>query len=188
MYPHMYAGLAHVGCFYVPKFSNSLSLLEDTTEELMDDPLQRTDPIRKCGRAAQQQGYNYFAISVGYCISSSNSIHDYQYVLSNLCNHGIGGYSGGYFVMDVYHITNMQLFKDSADIIEPASITTTNTILLPSVFPGENDVLVTVPSKADFPNEDDGSHSSSVTSVSTSSVLLASFISLIILYILCIMS
>ena len=97
----------------MPRFSDSLGLLEGLTEDLSDSPFTRTDPIRKCGLAAQQYGFWMFAVSSGYCVSGSNSLTDYQYVQATACSNGIGGYSAGYFTMDVYEITNQQMFQDS---------------------------------------------------------------------------
>ena len=113
-------GLQHVGCYYVPRFSNRLGLLEGLTEDLSDDPRTRTNPIRKCGAGAQEFNFNLFAVSTGYCISGSNRLRDYQYVRSRFCNNGVGGFIFGYFVMDVYEIVDTQVFQDSAGIVGPS--------------------------------------------------------------------
>ena len=112
------SGLQHVGCYFVPPRSQFIGLLEGSTEDLSDDPVTRTNPIRKCGSAAQQRRFTYFAISVGYCISGSNRLSDYQYVRSNLCQNGVGNYYRGYFLMDIYQIVNQGTFADSL-VAEP---------------------------------------------------------------------
>ena len=101
----------------MPRFSSTLGLLEGLTEDISDDPLTRTEPIRKCGQAAREFQYSVFAVSIGYCISGSNRVRDYQYVRAGICNNGIGGYSSGYFVMDVYAIVDVQTFQDSVEEI-----------------------------------------------------------------------
>ncbi len=106
-------GLKHLGCYYVNRFSRALGLLEKLTEDLMDDPTTRTNPIRKCASAAQDYSYRLFALSTGYCISGSNNLRDYQYVRSEACRDGIGAYVSGYFIMDVYEIVNTRTFQDS---------------------------------------------------------------------------
>ena len=74
----------------MPAYSNSLYFLEGETSDLSDNPRNREQPIRKCGSAAQVFGYDFFAVTVGYCISGSSRVADYQYVPSQLCNEGIG--------------------------------------------------------------------------------------------------
>ena len=74
----------------MPAYSNVLFFLEGTTAELTDNPLYREEPIRKCGTAAQLFGFNIFAVTVGYCISGSNDLENYQTVSSSLCQGGEG--------------------------------------------------------------------------------------------------
>lgn len=87
--------------------------MEKLTSDLSDDPTTRQNPIRKCAQAAQIYSYRLFAISIGYCISGSNRLSDYQYVRSEACREGRGAFASGYFIMDVYAITNTQTFQDS---------------------------------------------------------------------------
>jgi len=114
-------GLQHIGCYYVPRFSRALGLLEGLTPDLSDNPFTRTDPIRKCGQAARNFSFTLFAVSAKYCISGSNRLSDYQYVETTFCRDGVGGYVSGYFVMDVYQIVNIQSFQDSAAQIDSGS-------------------------------------------------------------------
>ncbi len=116
------AGLKHLGCYYVNRFSRALGLLEKLTKDLMDDPTTRTNPIRKCASAAQDYSYSLFALSAGYCISGSNNRLDYQYVRSEACRDGRGAFVSGYFIMDVYEIVNTRTFQDS---ISPEGAMTT---------------------------------------------------------------
>ena len=83
-------GLQHGGCYYVPAYSSVLFFLEGTTVDLSDNPLLREEPIRKCGTAAQELRLDTFAVSVGYCISGSNDLSDYQTYPSLLCENGEG--------------------------------------------------------------------------------------------------
>ena len=73
----------------MPAYSD-LFFLEGATTDLSDNPRQRQDPIRKCGTAAQLYEFNIFAIAVGYCISGSNNLQEYQYIETNVCEGGIG--------------------------------------------------------------------------------------------------
>ena len=107
-------------------------MLENTTPELSDDPLTRTEPVAKCGLAAVKLGYGYFGVSVGYCISGSNNSKHYNNSNSyypGLCNDGVGAvyYSGSltYYFMDVYQVNDVSSFSASADsAISPDSATT----------------------------------------------------------------
>lgn len=83
-------GIEHVGCYFVPFGSQALRFLEGTTTDLSDNPLTREEPIRKCGSAAQRWQYEVFAVSVGYCISGSNDLGDYQFITTQLCQGGTG--------------------------------------------------------------------------------------------------
>lgn len=121
------AGLQHIGCYFVPRFSNRLALLEGQTPELSDDPRTRQNPIGKCGAGAQLAGYYHFAVSVGYCISGSDRLSDYQYVSNTYCSNGVGGYFRGYFVMDVYRVQDTQRFLDSVSQVATTSAEATTT-------------------------------------------------------------
>ena len=134
------AGLLHIGCYFVPQFSDMIGLLEGTTADLSDDPVTRTEPIRKCGMGAQQRDYQFFAISVGYCISGSTQVADYTSERSsNLCNDGVGAYFRGHFLMDVYEILDKNAFLDSV-----SQITATTVVLPPATTAaGSEDVDLT---------------------------------------------
>ena len=136
IYMFMHTGLQHIGCYYVPRFSNFLSLLEGRTPDVLDNPLTRQNPVRKCGKAAQTLRFNLFGVSLGYCISGSNRITDYQYVRSALCADGNGGYSRGYYIMDVYEVVNVQSFSDSVQAVEAAVVGGTEPA---SLSPGSGD-------------------------------------------------
>ena len=124
------AGIRHLGCYYyMPQFNSSLTLLEEMTPDLSDEPFTRTDPIRKCGQAAQSFSFIFFALSAKYCISGSNKLSDYQRKKSTLCRDGVGSYSSGYFVMDVYQINNAQAFQVSAPQIANHSPASTSSVL-----------------------------------------------------------
>ncbi len=112
--PHLLSitGLQHIDCYYVPSYSTELGLLEGLTEDLTDDPLTRPDAVQRCAKAATELGYSIFAVSIGYCISGSSNVDDYKYVRSSICNNGIGGYSRGYFGMDVYEIMEAEQVHD----------------------------------------------------------------------------
>ena len=112
----------HVGCYLIGRFAGNLGLLEGRTADLMDDPLTRTEPIRKCGVGAQQFGYRYFAISTGYCITGSNRRADYRRTSSDICSNGVGGVINGNFAMDVYLIQDPTAFLNSvAEITAPTT-------------------------------------------------------------------
>lgn len=80
---------------------------------MSDNPYTRVNPVSKCGIAAQDRSLRFFGVTLGYCISGSNLLSDYTYVQSRLCRDGKGSYSQGFFVMDVYEVTNQQSFMDS---------------------------------------------------------------------------
>lgn len=111
---HTYTGIRHRGCWYLNTRSGRLGTLEGRTPALSDNPFTRQNPVSKCGIATQNENFFLFGVTLGYCISGSNNLQDYQYVTSGLCMNGRGGYSRGYFIMDVYEITSQQLFRDSA--------------------------------------------------------------------------
>lgn len=97
--------------------------MEGRTPELSDNPFTRQNPVSKCGVAADNEMYKIIGVTLGYCISGSNMLSDYQYVSSSLCQDGRGGYSRGYFIMDVYEITNEPVFRDSVNGILPETTT-----------------------------------------------------------------
>ena len=106
----------------MPSGSTTLKLLENTIPELSDNPLTRTEPVAKCGLAATKQGYKYFGVATGYCISGSNNKEHYNNSKSyspGSCNNGVGAvyYKGGYsyYYMDVYKVTGASSFTASAD-------------------------------------------------------------------------
>ena len=149
----MTLGLVYIGCNLVPSTSAILELLEATTPELSDNPLNRTEPVAKCGLAAIKQRYEYFGVSIGYCISGSNNIEDYNNSNSyypGWCNDGVGEvyYSGShtYYFMDVYKVTDVSSFNASADsAISPDSVTTVPPSLVTSVPPS---LVTTIPSSS----------------------------------------
>ena len=119
------AGLQDVGCYFVPRFSRSIGLLEGRTPSVLDDPLTRKNPILKCGLAAQEfNNYTVFAVSIGYCISGSNQPSDYRAgSRSNLCENSVGAVINGNFMMNVYKIQDPEAFRDSAaQIISPSTV------------------------------------------------------------------
>lgn len=113
------SGIVHHGCWYMDS-RGRLGTLEGRNPDLTDDPLTRENPVSKCGLAAQTESFLFFGVTQGYCISGSNRLSDYQYVRSGLCMDGKGGYSRGYFIMDVYEITSQQNFRDSVVVNDTA--------------------------------------------------------------------
>lgn len=110
------AGLRYRGCWYLNSRSSRLGLLERTTPDLSDNAFTRVRPVSKCGMAAQKFNYRFFGVTVGYCISGSNRLEDYQLYPSRLCRDGRGAYTrdyGGWYIMDTYEITNGASFSDS---------------------------------------------------------------------------
>ena len=174
----------------MPRFSSALGLLEGTTHDLSDNPTTRRDPIRKCGSTAQRLGFNYFAVSAGYCISQSNDVNDYRYIPSSICDNGVGGYINGYFVMDVYEITNMQAFQDSAGIfIHPSStidLSSSDAELLTSTRLAENSMFstATVPVASNAPHDVflAGSSATNTLPLTELSILFLSFLSLVAIF------
>ena len=112
----MCIGLRYRGCWYLNVRDRKLGTLEGTTRELRDDASERIRPVSKCGMAVQRRGYDYFGVTVGICVTGSNNLEDYQYYASSLCRDGKGAYTqryDGWFLMDVYEITNQVSFSDS---------------------------------------------------------------------------
>ena len=101
----------------VPSSSATLKLLEGTDSEVLDDPFTRTEPIRKCGSASLRADHTVFGVTLGYCISGSSEITDYQTYKLDVCQEGVGRYYSGYFFMDVYSIFNVNNFQDSVEEI-----------------------------------------------------------------------
>lgn len=123
------AGLVHIGCYAVPGYSNTLTLLDGTDYELRDSPFTRDQPIRKCGSASLRAGYDAFAVTLGYCISGAGStvseIRAYKtYGSSSNCAEGVGNYASGSFYMDVYSIINTPNFQDSVEDIVNGTVPT----------------------------------------------------------------
>ena len=111
------AGLTHVGCYRLS--SLNLDLYEDTTPNLSDDPFNRTEPVRKCGTVVLKDGYTIFALGLGMCCGGSNNLEAYTSAGESIvCQEGSGGYFGGYIAIDVYMITDIQSFQDSATFSE----------------------------------------------------------------------
>ena len=109
------AGIEHRGCWFLNVRNPNLRLLEGSTPELSDNPFTRTDPKAKCSVAAEMFNLRFFGVTVGYCVSGSNTLSDYQYIESTECQGDRGAYNRNnrFFVMDVYEITDMSAFMDS---------------------------------------------------------------------------
>ena len=62
--------------------------------------------VVKCQQATTHFGFEIFAISLGYCISGSNRLSDYQLnpASDDSCHNGLGGRVSGRFAMDLYQI------------------------------------------------------------------------------------
>ena len=93
--------------------------------------MTRTNSVEKCGLAAIQQGYEYFGVSIGYCISGSNNLEDYNSTSTfypGYCSDGVGGvvyyWRYTYFFMDVYKVTDASSFTTSADSAIAGAVTT----------------------------------------------------------------
>ena len=125
------AGLRHRGCWILRPTNRQIGSLEGTTPDVSDDAESRENPVSKCGVAAQQSNYKFFAVSLGYCLSGSNEIRDYQDDASDLCEDGKGAYTyyaGGYYIMDVYEIYDTGSFSDSViQIANPTDLADTAT-------------------------------------------------------------
>lgn len=106
-------GLSYHGCYRVPP-PGQITFLEDTNILLDDDPYNRSEPIRKCGQVANQRGYRYFGIALGLCYSGPHPVDRYQTDgQSILCQNGTGSFFG-YFAMDVYEISDRDLFFETS--------------------------------------------------------------------------
>lgn len=122
-------GLAYRGCWYLNGKDHRIGSFENSSPQLNGEPTERERPLSMCGYTAFSNGYNIFGLSFGgHCITGSSRIHDYQYQPSGLCRHGKGGYYEGWYIMDVYEITNQKSFKNSfAQISERESTQFINT-------------------------------------------------------------
>eukprot|EP00731_Ephydatia_muelleri_P037858 Em0582g1a len=98
--------VTHKGCFYLSTNNVRLGSLESSTLDLSDNPRSRMNAVVKCQQAAQQFGFEIFAISLGYCISGSNRLSDYQLnpASDDSCHNGLGGWVSGHYAMDLYQI------------------------------------------------------------------------------------
>ncbi len=97
--------------------------------------------MSKCGLASVQRGNNIFALTLGgYCMTGSNTLSDYQYYPSKLCRNGRGGFSQGWYILDVYQVTNQRSFSDSAVrvINGTATPSTSNLAGTPTSTPSSN--------------------------------------------------
>ena len=94
------------GCFYLSTNNVRLGSLDGSTPDLSDTPRSRMNAVVKCQQAATQFGFEIFAISLGYCISGSNRLSDYQLnpASDDSCHNGLGGRVSGRFAMDLYQI------------------------------------------------------------------------------------
>ncbi len=109
-----------VGCYLVPNFASPLKLLEGTSPELSDNPFTRVDPIRKCGTGAVESGYDIFSLTERICISGSSVLRDYEtFEADGFCRDGTGGYTYGFYFMDVYELFDIPNFADSAGFYFP---------------------------------------------------------------------
>ena len=94
--------------------------------DLSDDPLERTEPIRKCGTGALQSDFRWFAVAIGYCVSGSNRQADYSSDgRANMCSNGVGAYIDTFnrYLMDVYTIQDPAAFRASvAEITAPTTM------------------------------------------------------------------
>ena len=92
-----------------------LDALEGSTPDLSDNPRNRMGAIAKCQNAAQQFGFTMFAVCLGYCISGSSRLSDYQLKPAgdNNCHNGLGGRASGGITMDVYQIVGERQLSDA---------------------------------------------------------------------------
>ena len=126
----------HIGCFIVPNDRNSpLQSLEKLAPDvLFGNPAQRSEPVKKCRKVAEQYKFDVFGVALGYCISGSNHLADYTTVVAplNSCSSGKGGYQSSpnnEFYMDVYKLLDDNVQNlNSTDIILPAKLTTSTII------------------------------------------------------------
>lgn len=109
--------MKHIGCYRLPAYN--LKVYEMMTEDLSDNAITRTEPIRKCGSASLSQGITYFSLADGMCFGGSNHIADYTVDgESTSCSEGRGNYLRGQFAIDVYQINDIMAFQDSSTACE----------------------------------------------------------------------
>ena len=101
---------------------------------LLDYGPNRTQPIEKCGIAAQLNRTSVFGVAFGFCISGSSRVADYQTAHSSIqCENGVGDYNyrSGVFSMDIYKIQNPIAFQDSLSQVAgtpPPNVTDSNIV------------------------------------------------------------
>lgn len=61
--------------------------------------------VRNCAVRSESYGFTIFAVVLGYCISASNDVEDYNSRSSSWCVNGEGRYIHGRLYLDVYTST-----------------------------------------------------------------------------------
>ena len=61
--------------------------------------------VRNCAVKSERYGFTIFAVVLGYCISASNDVEDYNSRRSSWCVNGEGRFIHGRLYLDVYTIT-----------------------------------------------------------------------------------
>jgi len=111
------AGVQHKGCYRVLGDSG-IFLLDGRAAVLKgESPFKRTDPVKKCAQAATDYSFSVMGVAAGYCISGNNRLADYTRVQSLLCRDGKGAFKDGAFYMDVYTISNPELFRRNDSLL-----------------------------------------------------------------------
>ena len=135
----------HIGCFIVPNDRNSpLQSLEKLAPDILfGNPAQRSEPVKKCGKVAQQNKFGVFGVALGYCISGSSNLMDYTAILAppNSCSDGKGGYQSSptnEFYMDVYKLADDMQDLNSTELLNllPAKLATSTIPMLPELNNG----------------------------------------------------
>ena len=87
----MHVGYQHLGCY-------------ELTRRYALRTLGRSNvnAVRNCAAKSQDLGFMMFAVVLGYCISASNNVEDYNARRSSLCVNGEGRYVNGKLYLDVY--------------------------------------------------------------------------------------
>ena len=87
----MHVGYQHLGCY-------------ELTRRYALRTLGRFNgnAVRNCAAKSQELGFRMFAVVLGYCISASNNVEDYNARRSSLCVNGDGRYVNGKLYLDVY--------------------------------------------------------------------------------------
>ena len=87
----MCAGYRHLGCY-------------ELTRRYALRTLGRFDvnAVKNCAAKSQDLGFTVFAVVLGYCISASNNVEDYNTRRSSLCVSGEGRYVNEKLYLDVY--------------------------------------------------------------------------------------